>query len=584
LREEKNNSKKLWSTVKDLLHSNKNSDKIHSVKTSDGTEIVSDKEIANSFNNFFVTIGSTLAKNFTSTTTDINIPVVNNTFNFKEITPYQVSKILSSLKNGKATGMDGLCVRSLKAGNPVLCHPLAYIYNLSLSSATVPTCWKTKRISPLHKGGNLDDVNNYRPISILPVPMKIFEKLVFEQLLDYIMENEIISVNQSGFRKSHSTETAALEVKEFILNQLSEGKLVGAVLIDFKKAFDTVDHKILLKKLFCYDFRDISFDWLESYLSDRFQVTKVNGCTSDLCCEEAFGVPQGSVLGPLFFLLYINDINKALKSYFHLYADDTILIHSSNCPGKLKNDLEAELNDLSKWLEINKLTLNMSKTEAIFFGNKNKIEVCKDIEVCLKGEPVKKKQHVKYLGVYFDEKLDWSTHLSILKGKGYSKLKKIKYLAPSLTPETKTLLINTLVLPYINYCSLLWSTSSKTEILKVQKLLDRALIFSQARERPIEDIFHLHTSLLTFKCLHNLCPVYLKNKVKLVRETHRYGTRSSESNNLVTLNAHNKFLSQTFQYRAPKIWNSLPNNIKSIQSLLQFKGSVKKHFTNLVLP
>ena len=393
------------------------------------------------------------------------------------------------------------------------------------------------------------------------------------------MENKILSENQSGFRRSHSTETAALEVKEQILNRMSEGKFVGAVLIDLKKAFDTVDHKILLKKLFSYGFRDMSFEWLESYLSNRFQVTKVNECISDMRAEEAFGVPQGSVLGPLFFLLYINDINTALTCNFHLYADDTILIHSSDCPNELKKKLEAELVNLSKWLDLNKLTLNMSKTEAIFFGNKKKLDICKDVEIYLKGAPINKKHHVKYLGVYFDEKLDWSTHLSIIKGKGYNKLKKIKYLTPSLTLDTKNMLINALVLPYINYCSLTWSTASKTHLQKVQKLLDRALLFSEANARPLDSIFHLHTSLLAFKCIYDLCPVYLTNKVQLTREVHRHGTRGSESNNLVTLNANNKFLCQTFQCQAPIIWNTLPSKIKNLHSLLQFKTSVKKHFT-----
>ena len=178
LREEKSNPKRLWNTIKDLLHSKDNTAEIRSVKSNEGIVVTDNKEIANNFNNFFVTIGSTLAKNFSSSTTDINVPTINNTFNFKRITPSKVSKILLSLKNGKATGIDGLCVRILKAGAPELCHPLAYLYNLSLASGVVPTCWKTKRVSPLHKGGDLDDINNYRPISILPVSMKIFEKLV----------------------------------------------------------------------------------------------------------------------------------------------------------------------------------------------------------------------------------------------------------------------------------------------------------------------------------------------------------------------------------------------------------------------
>ena len=334
--------KQLWKTLKTLVPNGKNTTtSVKRLVTEDGIDVTCPKGIADHFNNFFVNVGVTLASKFSTDTSKVNPPVSEKLFNFSKTNTKCVQDHIKDLKNGKATGLDGIGSRILKAGAPVLSIYLSKIFNCSLATGYVPKCWKMKRVSPVHKGDVKTDPSNFRPISILPIPMKIFEKIVHDQVSTFIKENTFLNDRQSGFRKLFSTTTAVLDVSENILEQLDKNNFVGAVLIDLKKAFDTVDHKILLKKLWCYGFQNQSFDWFESYLTDRQQLTLVNNIMSDLLHEDVYGVPQGSVLGPLLFLLYIDDIKSVIQNaYCHLYADDTIILKGASDPDSLIASLE----------------------------------------------------------------------------------------------------------------------------------------------------------------------------------------------------------------------------------------------------
>ena len=575
----KQKPKELWKEIKQLLPDSSGT-RVDKLIDDEGVVIEDQKEICNSFNKFFVNIGSNLAKNFTSSTSDITVPITPNSFSFRPISRSEVIKILKSLDNNKSTGPDKINIRLLKEGANVISDKLQFLFNLSLSSGKVPNIWKIKRVSPLFKSGDKYKTGNYRPISIISNCMKIFEKLVYGQMISFIQINNILQPNQSGFRNKYSTSSASLEVKEHIVDCLSKNKYVCAVLVDLAKAFDTVDHHILLKKLFCYGFRDQAFDWLLSYLSERQQMVLLNNVLSDPLTEKSFGVPQGSVLGPLFFLLYINDISSALKfSYFHLYADDTIIVLSGNELESLKQSMEFELLELQAWLRLNKLTPNKKKCETIFFGNPQNVKKCSDIKISFGGETLQNKDTVKYLGVYFDSLLTWKKQISESRRKINYKLSKIRPLAKFLDPSIISLLIKAFIFPYINYCSTTCHSASSCSIKKLQSTCNKVNLLSP--NLPIisvKDRLDHDLAILAFKIIHKTAPPYLCDKIQLTSTKHKYNTRQSKNNGVFHFQSTNKFSTKSIKYSIPHLWNGLPIELKNEKSLLCFKNKSKKYF------
>jgi hypothetical protein len=544
------------------------------VVQNDRTETTDPKEISNIFNSFFVSVGAKLASKFSSDTTKINPTVSRDTFRWAPIETNSVEKKIQSLKKNKATGLDGIGSRLLKAASPVLSIYLTSIFNSSLSTGYVPKCWKTKRVSPIHKNGSKTDPNNYRPISILPIPMKIFEKLVHDQISSFICEHDYLNGRQSGFRKLFSTATAVVDVSDFILSELDQKKSVCAVLIDLKKAFDTVDHKILLKKLWCFGIRDSSFNW---------QLTLINNTESDLLQEDAYGVPQGSVLGPLLFLLYIDDLKSVINlGYHHLYADDTIIVISHEDPDTLTLQVETELLHIDLWLKNNKMTINTDKTETIFFGNHSQLKKVENKTINYMGVPLKRSEKVKYLGVIFDQKMQWEEHIKNINQKILLKYSKIKTIASCLTPYTKNLLINALVMPHFNYCSSAWANATQGRLGKLEKRL-KSISYFLGKESTftISDLLNKNDAVLVFKAMNNIAPDYMCSKFILAKNSHSHQTRGAANNRITLPMVNTNFGKSTFSFRAAKVWNDLPSHVTCTGSLLSFKTSISSLFGKL---
>ena len=280
-----------------------------------------------------------------------------------------MEKVFGKFKKSLGFGTDGIANHFLKIALPVIGESLCNIFNLSIATGVFPDCWKIARVAPISKSGQSDDQSNYRPISVLPFLSRVFEQLVFNQLYEYLDKNKLIYYKQSGFRSLHSAVTCLLKSTNDWYVNMDKGRFTATVFIDLKKAFDTVDHNILLQKLEKYGVIGLEYTRLTSYLKNRRQLCRVNGVASNME-EIKCGVPQGSCLGPLLFLIYINDLPFSLKnSEVTMYADDTSISYSSKDIDELNETLNSDLESLKQWLEGNKLSLNVIKTQAMVIGS-----------------------------------------------------------------------------------------------------------------------------------------------------------------------------------------------------------------------
>ena len=418
--ENKKNFKAIWQGIHDIVYSKKskttNSPSSIIIK---GNTVTKPQDIAEHFNEFFTSIGKNLQENIPPTKKRYSNYLKNpnpDSFFISATTPEEVSDVIMTLKSNKSTGPNSIPTNILKEIKEMVSIPLSHLINKSFTSGIFPKIFKLAKIVPIFKSETRLAINNYRPISLLSNISKIIEKLMHQRLNQFLELHNCFYAFQFGFRLNYSTNNALMSIVENIQTQLDNGKFAAGIFVDLKKAFDTVDHEILVNKLEYYGIRGNAKEWFASYLRNRKQFVSIDNFNSStkLICT---GVPQGSVLGPLLFLIYINDLHKCVKySKTYHFADDTNILLSNRSLETLAKRMNQDLKNLTQWLKANKLSLNVKKTELMIFRpSKKKID--KSIKFKLDGKRLFPTESVKYLGVLLDEHLQWNKQIKHVKTK-----------------------------------------------------------------------------------------------------------------------------------------------------------------------
>ena len=465
LEQNKRDSKKLWKSLKNLgLPSKSKSDSKINLNI-EGRINSKPAEIADHFNEFYSTLADKLLQKLPNAPNEFGDNKIKNyyedkklqenNFEFSTVDKNEISKILLNINNSKSPGFDNIPGKFLKDGCEIISAHVSDIFNLSVMLSKFPNQCKIAKIKPIFKKGSKLEAVNYRPISLLPLISKVFEKCIHDQLQMYVTNFNIIYKFQSGFRSDFSTDTCLSYLHNKILSGFEKGEYTGMILIDLQKAFDTIDHKILLQKLKYIGLSDEATSWIKSYLTNRTTFVEIEGYMSSKKGIKC-GVPQGSILGPLLFLIYVNDMSQSVNCNLLLYADDSCLTVSHKDVNYIENTLNSNLSTLCNWFVDNKLSIHLGKTESILFGTSTKLAKINKLNIRYGDHVIEQKQSVKYLGVTLDNTLSGKSMVESILTKINSKIKFLYRKQKFLTKELRRLLCNSLIQPHFDFACCSW--------------------------------------------------------------------------------------------------------------------------------
>lgn len=525
------NPKMLWKSIKNICNF-----KTKNNNATDLTTIHNDPvESLNITNRYFASVGQNLAREIIRKTNTTEDELATNMKGkeppeslFLEPTdPHEIISIINNLKTGSAPGLDGITPLLLKTIKNAIAEPLAHIFNLSIGNGVFPTAWKISAITPIFKDGTRNAPENYRPISLLSVISKLLEKVVNKRLVKFVESHGLLSPRQFGFRHNKSTEDAVILLSELVATYLDSGNSCIGVFLDLAKAFDTVSTKILLKKLQYFGIRGLSHDWFKSYLTNREQLIKIESVKS-ATLPVNYGVPQGSILGPTLFLLYMNDIhdlnNNMINAEIICYADDTAIIFKGRNWEDTYNSTEMGMVAINDWLANNLLTINHKKTKYLCFHktaasqpnipNHIKIHTCKLTQILdCNCQSIDRTNSIKYLGVILDQNLNFKEHTLSLANRIRKTAAILKKLRNSAEPFLLTRVYLAICQSIASYCIPVWGSAAKTTLIipeRAQRCVLKVMhkknfrfptqtLYKEAKVLTIRQLFILRLCLSTHK-------------------------------------------------------------------------------------
>lgn len=589
----KNNLIKVWDIINNLL-GKKSKDNFPAFFKKNDNKIVNDQDIANEFNDFFSNIASiALSKLSKFTNTHFSSYLHKSceaSVYFNPTNELEIINIVKQLKNSNSTGFDGVSTSLMKKVIHTVVLPLVHIFNLSLCSGKVPKNLKIGKIIPVFKKGDKHSFANYRPITILPCFSKVLEKIVYNRMTSHLEKYELLNNNQYGFRARHSCEHALIDLHDKLLNNINNNLHSFGIFLDLSKAFDLINHDILLYKLPFFGIRGTAWDWFFSYLNDRKQFTVYKNSNSTYSTTQC-GVPQGSILGPLLFLLYINDLCY-VSSFFKLvlFADDTNIIASHVDFEYLVLKTNNELDKVTAWFDANRLIINYDKTNIMYFRKPCISHDPKEIRIKMNDVYLNVSTSLKFLGIVLDDKLTFDDHRLIIRSKISKNIGILCKLRTILPERHLFMLYNSLILPYIQYCNITWASVGISKIEPIHILQKKALrictnsaylapsspIFFRLKTLTVYDIHQLKIAILMYYVKNGLAPNNISSLFQTNNDVHQYNTRSSEKFHYPIANSRSVL--QSVKHTGPRIWNSLLNDTSSSSTISSFKLKLKKLF------
>ena len=543
------------------------------------------RDIAKIMNEFFIRKVKTIVERLRKVPANLSgcrmiMQGKNINLSMRYVTVNKVRKLLSSLKNTTSTAIDQLDNFAVRIAADQLAGPLHHVISLSIMQQKFPTSWKFTKIVPLHKKNSALHRENYRPVAILSPLSKVLEKVVYEVIYSYFERNSLFHPSLHGYRRDRSTMTALLSMYEKWVKAATLGQVSGVVLVDLSAAFDLVMPELLIQKLKIYGLNDDFTSWIISYLTGRFQSVWIDHVYSDYL-ETNIGVPQGSNLGPLFFLIFFNDLPSFISGDIDCYADDSTLGATAEDANQISQRLSGDCDKLSMWMEGNKFKLNADKTHFMVIGTSARLQITEKVKVSMDGVELSESSDNKeaLLGITMQNNLKWCSQVEELSKKLKKRLTGLGNLKYLMNRSKKDSIVQGVFNSVLCYCLPLFGgcSNSQVQMLQVQQnkaaqivlnfppRTSRDLMFDKLKWLTVSQLIAYHTAITVYRVRLSKSPEHLANL--LCRENH--------NGHIILKNPKLQVYKDSFIFRGGILWNKLPRELRSCLTFPKFKSDLK---------